>query len=605
MRRLPPPTSQPRSRPSRRRLLVAGVLSTLGWLASAGAPSQAQGQSSERWLFVPVLSGARNAELAITPITSPLEIELRARGQQALSNADAGTLFEVRHSSEPVKLNTDELSRLLHSVGLAARHLALGELPQAQQAMEGVYALSGPARDYLNREAARARKIFDTCLMTAYLWEREHKRPEALRQMRECSRNFPGFRPEGHAYPPEVREVFALAKQQVNREPETTLLVQSRESAGCGVRLNGIEVGRSPMSFSDVRSGITRIQLECRAGVAGRIHPVDLQPGPNHLDIDPSFDAAVHSHDGLWLQYDNDGERAARVDADLQQLQRALGPLRVVGLLLDARAPHTVRVRTIGEPPSDVTQLAYSLSAGYPPAELAAAVDLLTPKPITTSAVSDGPRPIRLDPPSTTVEEPAPSVLAPATQSQPQLLAGILLAAAGSGGLATGWILYTMRHQFRVEALSLDDDADVDSMEVRPAKHYPPSGWTLAAAGAGLSVLTLSEYFWLPPARGVPAIAWVMGGLGVAVVATGIVLALLGPRCNDLATASFPPECGAFNGDTIFGPLIALHALPLVNVPITYALRAAGDADVHQAQLALDVGWNGAAGFSLRMRGAF
>jgi len=564
------------------------------WAASITSPAHAQGRPDERWLFVPVLAGPPPRDISMPQLSSPFEIELRASSLSAVSNGDAAMLFEARHSSEPVKLNTDEMSRLLRSVGQAARHLALGELPQAQQAMEGVYALSGPARDYLNREAARARKIFDTCLMTAYLWERDQKRPQALRQMLECSRSFPGFRPEGRAYPPEVREIFEQAKQQLNQEAATTLLVQSRQSSGCGVRLNGIEVGKSPMSFSDARAGITRVQLECQPGVAGRIHSIELKPGENRLDVDPAFDAVVHSQGGLWLQYDSEAARTARMDADLLQVQKAVGAQRVVGLLVDGTSYPRVRVRALTPaPPHDVATLSYSVGEGYSPEAVAAALKSLrgmgkkaAPAASARSGSSNGlvmPAEERGDatielfsqplPPAPPEEpEPAPPPPPPAEpESQQNIGVGLLLAAAGIGGVTVGWVLYTKRYQHN----RISNNPEETGADYSVATPVPQAGWTLFATGAGLLTLTISEYFWLPEAQGVPPWAYVMGGLGAAVVAAGVGLMAVGPDCPDKPSGEdFPVECFSYSSQNIFGPMLAMHGLPLLGIPIAYGLRA-------------------------------
>ncbi|HEX4351761.1 MAG TPA: hypothetical protein VHZ95_02580, partial [Polyangiales bacterium] len=328
------------------------------------------------FLFVPVLSGPLPAEVNVSQLTAAFEAELRNVGADVLANTDAARNFENRHSSEPVRLDSDEMSRLLRNVGQAARHLALGELPQAQQAMEGVYALSGPARDYLNREAARARKIFDTCLMTAYLWERDHQSAQALRQMLECSRSFPGFRPEGRAYPPELREVFEQAKAQLNQSPGTTLFVTSKQGNSCGVRLNGIELGKSPMSFSDVRSGITRVQLECEPGAAGRIHAVELKAGENKLTIDPVFDAAVHSNGALWLSYGQEGERNKRADVDSETIRQALGAIRPVELVVDGGTYPRVHLRVLADGSREIATLSYTAD-GYNHDAVVAAIKAL------------------------------------------------------------------------------------------------------------------------------------------------------------------------------------------------------------------------------------
>lgn len=612
------------ARTARRRFWTAARLRVLGLLTVCGLAalsSSALAQSSDRYLFVPVLTAQPSREIAITQLTGPFEIELRANNQSALGNADAAQLFESRHSSEPVKLNTDEMSRLLRSVGQAARHLALGELPQAQQAMEGVYALSGPARDYLNREAARARKIFDTCLMTAYLWERDHKRQQALRQMLECSRNFPGFRPEGRAYPPELRDVFEQAKLQLSQEAATTLLVQSKHSTGCGVRLNGIEVGKSPMSFSDVRAGVMRVQLECQSGVAGRIHSLELKPGENRLEIDPGFDSVIHSQGGLWLQYETNAIRTGRIDKDLELIGKAIGAVKVIGLVVEGTSYPKIHVHAPGSP-RDVASLSYSVGEGYNSQALAAALKALQPKgsvrPQQQQQFVDNSAPIELTAPP---PPPAAPVVQPAAPPEPQtdqnIVAGALLAGAGIAGLATGWVLYTLRYnqQFDLSTQQLQADG---TMQAAPFSEIQPAA-PLAAIGVGALVLSISDYFWPPDDEGVPGWAWVMGSLGVAVIGGGIAIAVLSSECVGTGANAPPPMmtdqtssdgtaptvCGQYWTDSsgIFGPMIALHGMPLISLPIAYAIRAALHTDAKQTTFNIGVPAGG--GISMQVRGVF
>jgi hypothetical protein len=559
----------------------------------------------DRWLFVPVLSGKLPRDVSVTQLSSPFEIELRSQAQTVLANSDGAVLFESRHSSEPVQLNSDEMSRLLRSVGQAARHLALGELPQAQQAMESVYALSGPARDYLNREAARARKIFDTCLMTAYLWERDQKHPQALRQMLECSRNFPGFRPEGRAYPPELREVFEQAKHQMQQEAPTALLVQSRQSSGCGVRLNGIDAGKSPMSFSDVRAGIVRVQLECQSGVAGRIHSVELKPGENRLEIDAAFESVVRSQGGLWLQYDSEASRAARADGDLRQIQRALGAGHVVALFIDGTTNPRVRLRTVADQPREIATLSHGAGDGYSPEAVAAAIKQLRVQgKKRRPALSDEQAPVALNhPPEPVPAEPAEPVK-PEVPSQQNVLVGVLLAAAGAGGIAAGWIMYKMRYNYRASSASGMDPTLQPAIDDAISAYQTPPYWgVLASAGAGALVLGLSDYFWLPDSDGIPTLAWVAGGVGAAVAVTGIALSVLMQSCPEIPTADV--ACYQFPGDRAFGPLLALHSLPLLGVPISYAIRAAVRPDAPVSDVAFNIATSPGGGITFQLRGVF
>jgi hypothetical protein len=545
-----------------------------------GRPSKAQpAAKADSWLFVPVLASPLPANVSVSQLSAAFEAELRSAGMDVVANTDAAHSFESRHSSEPVRLDSDEMTRLLRSVSQAARHLALGDLPQAQQAMEGVYALSGPARDYLNREAARARKIFDTCLMTAYLWERDHQSAQALRQMLECSRSFPGFRPEGRAYPPELREVFEQARQQLNQLPATTLYVTSKQERSCGVRLNGIELGKSPMSFSDVRAGITRVQLECEPGAPGRIHSVELKAGDNKLTIDSAFDAAVHSDGALWLKYHDEAERGRRADADSETIRQVMGATRTVQLLVDGATYPRVRVRVVFDTPRELATLSYNSGEGYNHEGVVTAVKALqsAARPQPTAAVAGaetGPVELDNEPDEAPPEEPPPPPpAAPAAQLDEQaLLPGIVLAAVGVGGIATSWVLYAQRQNVR--RTPYPDSEEIPTEEVTA---YNNSGIVvLAIGGASSLVLSLSDYFWLPNDPGVPALAWVAGGVGTAVALTGLGFAVFGTHCDRYsATLDSPRVCQGFTADYTFGPLLAMQGLPLLAIPISYALRAA------------------------------
>jgi hypothetical protein len=562
----------------------AGVTSARADQHSQAAPHTGRatkGQAAakgESWLFVPVLASPLPANVNVAQLSAAFEAELRSAGMDVLANTDAARSFESRHSSEPVRLDSDEMTRLLRSVGQAARHLALGDLPQAQQAMEGVYALSGPARDYLNREAARARKIFDTCLMTAYLWERDHQSAQALRQMLECSRSFPGFRPEGRAYPPELREVFEQARQQLNQLPATTLYVTSKQERSCGVRLNGIELGKSPMSFSDVRAGITRVQLECEAGAAGRIHSVELKAGENKLSIDSAFDSAVHSNGALWLKYRDEAERGRRGDTDSDTIRQVMGVTRSVQLLVDGSTYPRVRVRAVFDTPREFATLSYSAGEGYNHEAVVAAVKALQgaahPQPTAALASAESSGPIELDtePDEAPLEEPPAPPAPPAAELDEQALApGLVLAAVGVGGLATSWVLYAQRQNVRKTPYPADG---IPASEISA---YDTSGVVvLAVGGASALVLSISDYFWLPNDPGIPALAWVTGGVGAAVALTGLGFAIFGTTCDRYTEGyDVPRVCQSFTADYTFGPLLAMQGLPLLAVPLSYALRAA------------------------------
>jgi MYXO-CTERM domain-containing protein len=81
-----------------------------------------------------------------------------------------------------------------------------------------------------------------------------------------------------------------------------------------------------------------------------------------------------------------------------------------------------------------------------------------------------------------------------------------------------------------------------------------------------------SDYFWLPAAKKAPAWAWGVGVAGLAVSGVGLGLALAGTDCN---IADPHVACQTFTADASFGPLLMMHGLPLLAVPLTYVVRGA------------------------------
>lgn len=562
--------------------------------APAWATSSVHAQAAERWLFVPVLAGGNPKSFETEPMTGELETELRGSGQTLLPNDSAARSFENQHSSEPVQLSSDEVKRHSKSIAQAARHLALGELPDAQSAMESVNALSGPARDYLNRDRTRARKIFDNCLTAAYLWERADRHQPALKQMLECSRSFPGFRPEGRAYPGEMRRLFEEATLQLSQLQPTSLRVTSAGRNGCTVRINGMDVGRSPVQLAEVRAGATRLQLECESGVVGRIHNLDLKPGENELSIDPGFDAAVHSRGGLWLAYANERERDKRAASDAQAIAQALGVTRIVMLFSAPGALGQDVVVRPGGPGAnrEVVRAGFAPETGYAkgaPTKVASAlVAWLRAQPgaagTSVAAASDGASvrrpapawnaaPVAPEAPQAQLEPPpsAASTAAPATAggsgkryTQQHAVAGAILAVLGGASSAVSWVVYADRQSKR-RAVS-------ETGTSQQTKYRKLGVISLTTAALGTTLLSVSEYFWLPDEPDIPALAWVVGGLGVSLGATAIALSFTGANCQ---LGDNRVACQHFWADHFFGPMLLLSALPLMTVPAAYGLRMA------------------------------
>ncbi|HKU45051.1 MAG TPA: hypothetical protein VJR89_43125, partial [Polyangiales bacterium] len=457
-----------------------------------------------------------------------------------------------------------------------------GELPDAQRALQSIQALSEPARDVLNREPARARKLFDNCVMTAYLYERADQHAAALRQMLACSHDYPRFRPDGRAYPAELRRLFEEAALQQSQLQPSTLRVTSVGRSGCGVRMNGLPLGKTPLASSDLRAGSVRVQLECEAGSAGRIHVLQLQPGDNDVTIDPAFEAAVHSRGGLWLSYANEVERDKRAASDGLVIASALG-VRVV-MLWNTPGPfgQDIALRPLGAGPSrELARTSFAADSGYAsggPRKLAnALID-------STRPARASPQPDAVPPPSAAVvtavapPPPAASPLPPApaarAYTQQHAAAGAILAVVGGASCAVSWFVYGERQSMRKVV--------ADTSELNKYKKLGAIALTTAAVGT--SLLSVSEYFWLPDDPGVPPFGWAVGVLGLGVGATAIALSF---TVSDCQLGDDRVSCQHFWSDHFFGPMLFLHALPLMSVPLWYALRA------EFRPAGVQIGWTG------------
>jgi PEGA domain len=177
--------------------------------------------------------------------------------------------------------------------------------------------------------------------------------------------------------------------------------------------------------------------------------------------------------------------------------------------------------------------------------------------------------------PSAAVQPDASASMQPAPPPARLVLTGqrpavaITLGVLGAGGAAVGWIAFALRHQSVLNIFNAvvhgPDFSPIDAQNARSRALV-----SLTAAGIGMGLLTTAQYFWLPEDPAVPAWAWVLGGVGAAVGVTGLSLALFGERCDIRDTRS---ACQLARADRYFGPLLAMHALPLLSLPIMYALR--------------------------------
>lgn len=153
-------------------------------------------------------------------------------------------------------------------------------------------------------------------------------------------------------------------------------------------------------------------------------------------------------------------------------------------------------------------------------------------------------------------------------------LAAALVAGFGLAGIATGWVMFALRNDVRLtlwqQGLQVSAGNEV---------YYDPNmlqtfrmrgALALTGIAVGSVALSVAQYLWLPDHPSVPAWAWVMGGVGVALGVGALALGLVQDHCEITDPFAY---CQQVVADDWFAPLLAIPALPFITLPIIYALR--------------------------------
>ncbi len=285
----------------------------LGWgllvLASIG-PGSASAQPREPiWV---VTRGEPTGELE----------QARERVAEALANE--GTvldpqrmreIFEARISSPPTHITQRQINEWATQSRNALHSLARADYDAAREELLRAQRLSQQAAEELNREADRAREVLDTCLYMVRALIETGDESRAVAQARECRRAVPQVQPSRFRHTPEVRAI--LERLESEETGEVGNLRVNSTPPGCRVRLNGIEVGRTPFSMADLALGEYRVQVEC-GEERGRVHRVRLEGLLTTLDVDTVFERETHSRP----VFIDDNERAP---AHAARMARLLG----------------------------------------------------------------------------------------------------------------------------------------------------------------------------------------------------------------------------------------------------------------------------------------
>jgi len=304
-----------------RRSVCVVVLQAFLGLAATGEAG-ADPSTDARWLVLPATTGApieslhRDAEA--------LRQELALRGYEVWRADRASERFEVVGSAPAPNVSQSDIDRWVERSRAAVKYLARADYKAARRELRAAQRLADQAADELNREAARAQQVLDTCLFMVRAYVETKNEAEARRQARECRRLVPRVEPSAFRHTPEVRDLLAEVDREMAAEAPGILRVTSTPT-GCLVRINGVEFGNTPLLGVELPIGTYRLQVECEPERRGRIHREEIRSGVNPVHIDVGLDRAIKTRPALHLRYVSDATWSAERMAHAEQVASALG----------------------------------------------------------------------------------------------------------------------------------------------------------------------------------------------------------------------------------------------------------------------------------------
>ncbi|WP_236606403.1 PEGA domain-containing protein [Sandaracinus amylolyticus] len=452
-------------------------------------------------------------------------------------------------ASRPTAPTSEALERMVARSRDAVRSLALAEHDAAREALAESLAIAERHVVELGRDPARARQVLDTCLYDVRA-RLETNDESAEPRARACRVLVPRGEPSPYQHPPEVVELLTRVDAELERAPRGVLRVES-EPAGCIVRVQGVELGRTPYASERLAPGEYDVQVEC-GEARGRVQRVIAAEAAPPLRIDARFEGALHSDDALALAYRD------RADADAHRFDDALRLATLLGArevwLVEARGS-TLRIDRIDVAAQRV--IASSRAVG-------ARADV---------AIADLRAGRSRDHRGASATDMAPWDPHPAPPTRPDhTIEHVVGSAIGGLGVAMfvgAWALYGSRVDLGPD-LEVSQPTDPDFIPLRDTwlnRRY--AVWGLAGAGAALGIAALP--FVMIEADGVPWWSWVIAGVGLATSAIGIVEIATADTCPD--HADHDRRCVDAAAAVDRGAIVIATSAPLIAVPVVYATR--------------------------------
>lgn len=528
--------------------------------------------------MVPAHGGERDASASVSIDTlhvtaESLRQELSVRGEKVWPADRAAERFEVLGSAPAPRVSQRDIDRWVERSRAAVRYLARADYKAARRALKAAQRLADRAAEELNREAARAQQVLDTCLFMVRAHVETQNEGEARQQARECRQLVPRVEPSAFRHTPEVRALLAEVDAQIAAEAPGTLEVTS-EPSGCLVRVNGVELGRSPVSDIELPVGTYRLQVECDEGRRGRIHRMSVVSGPNVFAFDAKLEAAVRTRPVLHLQYASREDWAERTE-HVRDLAGVLGADEA--LVLSSVGAAEVRVDLVSETYRSASVWVSAVEGALEGEDTRRAFDALLEG---RSVDFTGPHPIAR--PSWMAERQAPPVDAapiavaqpeppPAETPRPQArrIAGWSLLGAGVASIGTSLGLHLWRGNLGDDFAAMPANLSA----AQPWNDVRIGVWTTAAFGGGAASAAMPLL--LPEGTQTPWWGWMSGAVGLGLTAYAIYEGVTMTGCPEpfVADAAAVRACVDRGQEAGRVSLALAGAAPLLTVPLVYLVR--------------------------------
>jgi hypothetical protein len=568
-----------------RRLVCVFAAVVAASVASVASAARAQGEDAGaslpelRWLVVPALGGVSEAESegasvdALHTFAEALRQELVVRGGAVWRADRASERFEVVGSAPPPRLSQSDIDLWVERSRAAVRYLARADYKAARRELKAAQRLADRAAAELNREAARAQQVLDTCLFMVRAYVETKNDAEARRQARECRRLVPRVEPSAFRHTPEVRDLLAQVDEEMASEAPGTLSVQSTPS-GCLVRINGVAFGRTPLGDIELPVGAYRLQVECEGDQRGRIHRVGIVSGENVFALDAALERAVHTRPVLHLEYDEAAAWAARTD-HAREVAATLGggsamvvsgpSTRAMRVDLSAEeyepASAWIAVRDGVPETEDVRRVVDALLEGR-------SVDFTGPHPIARASWQA----------ATGVGVGAATVATTESASEPkggvprprgQRIAGWSLFGLGVASIGASVGLHVWRGE-------LGDSFTESPANLNSAQQWYDARigvWTTAAFGGAATSAAMPLL--LPNYERTPWWGWALGAAGLGLTGYAIYEGVTMTRCPEpyIADQAAVRACVARGQEAGRLALALAGAAPLLTIPLVYLFR--------------------------------